>query len=177
MTHHSDLDLQGFVARALLAILEGKVAEAERPTLRDSKQFPYHEEAYPDLLLIETRFGHNFNMSQRFVLYGEERRKALWRLSIDTWWDEQTLTKWGLVSDALIFLDDARKQGYRLNRVVGMKNRELIVSEKPATSFSFHDNGSSIDFTRFIGDQSIKLRVEGHKDAEIFEAYYQGGRL
>jgi hypothetical protein len=177
VTHYSDLDLQGFVSRALLAILQGKVPEAERSTLRDSKQYPYHE-ADPDLLLLETRFGDVFNLSQRFVLYGEKRQKALWRMSVDTWWDERGIHKLGLeLKDVFAFYDESRMQGHRLNRVVGFKNRELLLREKPNLSLHFDDNALDPKFSRFIGDLSVKVRFEGLKEQEIGEAYFQGGRL
>jgi hypothetical protein len=182
---YSDLVLQGFAARALLAILDGKAPEAERSTLRDSKQFPYHEEAHPDLLMIETRFGHNFNMSQRFVLYGEKRTKALWRMSVDTWWNEQALLKLGVSpTDALFFFDEARKQAFRLGRVTNFKFRETRLAEQPVVNLHFNDGCMEPDFQRFIGETSVKVRIYGangkadqFKEHELCEAYYQGGRL
>jgi hypothetical protein len=175
---YTDQDLQHFVARALLAVMAGKVTEAERPTLRDSRQFPYHEAAHPDLVLIETRFGHNFNLSQRYVLYGEGRQKALWRLSMETWWAEKSLIKYGPnPTDALLFLDEARAQSYQLNRVIGLKSFEKEVLKKPLTRMIFSDNGDDTQFTRFVGDVTIKLKIAGFKDQEVCEAFYQGGRL
>lgn len=175
MTLFSDLDLQSFISRALLAISQGKVPEAERSTLRDSKQFPYHEDAHPDLLLLETRFGHDFdNTSQRYVLYGEKRHKALWRLSVETWWNRRELEKWGIVEDAQAFLRATREQGHRINRIVGLSNREATPSDKPHLTLRFEDNGLR-DFKRFSDMQTVSLRLRNGSSVDLCEAAYYGG--
>jgi hypothetical protein len=173
MNGKSDQDIKSFVARALLAILAGKVTELARPTMRGARQFRYDERETPDLMLIETRTGNPVNYTSAYLLYGnsdEEHQKdePIWRLTLDIVWDDAELLLHGLnLPDAQAFYDKARSDGYAKG----------IVAKIPKLNkgtYTFEDTANP-EVSGFSGEHIVCFR-NGKTSHTICTATFYGGR-
>lgn len=173
MNGKSDQDIESFVARALLAILAGKVTELARPTIRGARQFRYDEAETPDLMLIETRTGNPVNYTSAYLLYGnsdEEHKKdqPIWRLTLDIVWDDAELLMHGLnLPTAQTFYDKARREGYEKGIVA--KIPKLL--EK---TYMFEAT-TNPEISRFSGEHLVHYR-DGKTSYVICTATFYGGR-
>ncbi len=173
MNGKSDQDIASFVARALLAILAGKVTELARPTIRGARQFRYDEAETPDLMLIETRTGNPVNYTSAHLLYGnsdEEHRKdmPIWRFTLDIVWDDAELLMHGLnLPDAQAFYDKARSKGYEKGIVAKIPKLNERV-------FTFEDTADP-EIACFSGEHLVHYR-DGKTSHVICTATFYGGR-